>query len=72
MQKIDLANHLQSLVNNVDEKAFLESEDKFYWIVNKKVLLNLTPEKMAKRSTKYGLEYMIKLYSKYQLGGKLK
>jgi hypothetical protein len=67
MKKVDIAKHLIKLVKNVDEKAFLESEHKMYMIVNKERLLSLTPEQMAKRSSKEGLDYMITLYTKYQL-----
>lgn len=70
MNKLEMAMHLQDLVNNVDEKAFLDSDDRFYWIVNKKVLLNIDAKKLAYRSSKHGLEYMINRYSKYQKGGK--
>lgn len=72
MKKIDIIHHLLKLVKNVDEKAFLESDDKMYMIINKNKLLSLTPEQLAKRSSKEGLDYMITLYTKYQLGGKLK
>jgi hypothetical protein len=70
MKKIELATQLKSLVSNVDEKSFLESDDKNYLIVNKKRLLRLTPEQMTHRSSKEGLEFMVNLYNKYQLGGK--
>lgn len=69
--KIEMVKHLQLLVRNIDEKAILESEDKFYWVANKTVLLKMDAVKLAKRARKEGIQSMIDLYSKYQMGGKI-
>jgi hypothetical protein len=67
MLKVQLVQELKSLFTSLDVNKIMDSADRNYMIVNRKRLMEMDNDKLAKRSSKEGLEFMIRLFSKYQL-----
>jgi hypothetical protein len=66
MSKVQLVQELKSLFTSLDVNKIMDSADRNYMIVNRKRLMEMDNDKLAKRSSKEGLEFMIRLFSKYQ------
>jgi hypothetical protein len=70
MKKIEMAQQLKDLINNIDENKIISSYDKLYFTANRWKIENLSNEELAKRTTKEGIQQLIYLFKNFQLGGK--
>jgi hypothetical protein len=64
MSKVQLVQELKSLFTSLDVNKIMDSADRNYMIVNRKRLMEMDNDKLAKRSSKEGLEFMIRLFRK--------